>query len=160
MNCCSYTSLISIPRILILQWKRHFLINIINTSTSIVMIILDQYYSLWAWVIKLIYVNIIVFLQKNSGHFWITEYHSSWLPSKKKSPDLQIMDSFILISNQSLQRENERLPEGIHVQRWISERINILLFIDIIVYQFRCSLKISVQIFVENTQNCSDKDYA
>lgn len=30
---------------------------------------------------------------------------------KEKTPDLQIMDSFILISNQSLQRENERLPE-------------------------------------------------
>lgn len=158
MNCCSYTSLISILRILILQWIRHFLININNTSKSIVMKILDQYYSLWAWVIKLIYVNIIVFLQKNSGHFRITEYHSSWLHSKKKTPDLQIMDSFILISNRSLQRENERLPEEYTYRgEYLKE---LILFIDIIVYQFRCSFKISVQIFVENTQNCLDKNYA
>lgn len=136
MNCCSYTSLINILRILILQWIRHFLINIINTSKSIVMKILDQYYSLWASVIKLIYVNIIVFLQKNSGHFRITEYHSSWLPSKKKKPDLQIMDSFILISNQSLQRENERLPEeytyrGEYLKELISCCLSTLLFISL-----------------------------
>lgn len=36
----------------------------------------------------------------------------------------------------------------------------LILFIDIIAYQFRCSFKISVQIFVENTQNCLDKNYA
>lgn len=35
----------------------------------------------------------------------------------------------------------------------------LILFIDIIVYQFRCSFKISVQIFVENIQNCLDKNY-
>lgn len=55
---------------------------------------------------------------------------------KKKKPDLQIMDSFILISNQSLQRENERLPEeytyrGEYLKELISCCLSTLLFISL-----------------------------
>lgn len=54
---------------------------------------------------------------------------------KEKKTDLQIMDSFILISNQSLQRENERLPEeytyrGEYLKELISCCLSILLFIS------------------------------
>lgn len=54
----------------------------------------------------------------------------------KKTPDLQIMDSFILISNQSLQRENERLPEeytyrGEYLKELISCCLSTLLFISL-----------------------------